>query len=77
MTPKQQDIIDAATEVAHFSKTHEWPEWGTPECFAFSEKLDRLATAINAEHPNFNRNVRMGGANIPNHQRAENVGGQK
>lgn len=63
MTPKQQDIIDAATEVAHFSKTHEWPEWGTPECFAFSEKLDRLATAINAEHPNFNRNVRMGGAN--------------
>jgi hypothetical protein len=63
MTPKQQDIIDAATEVAHFSKTHEWPEWGTPECFAFSEKLDRLATAINAEYPSFNRNVRMGGAN--------------
>ena len=63
MTTKQLAIIDAACEVAAFSKTNEWPEWGTPECFAFSEKLDRLATAIAAEYPAFNRNVRMGGAN--------------
>jgi hypothetical protein len=63
MTPKQQAIIDAACEVAVFSKTNAYPQEGTPLFFDFAQKLDALATAINAEYPNFNRNVRMGGAN--------------
>lgn len=57
MTEKQQAIIDAAVEVATFSKTHEWPQNHSPEFFDFANKLDRLATAINAEYPAFNRNI--------------------
>ena len=63
MTTKQLAIIDAACEVAAFSKTNAYPQEGTPLFFDFAKKLDALATAINAEYPSFNRNVRMGGAN--------------
>ena len=63
MTTKQLAIIDAACEVAAFSKTNAYPQEGTPLFFDFAQKLDALATAINAAYPNFNRNVRMGGAN--------------
>lgn len=58
MTSQQLAIIDAAIEVAVFSRTHEYPDWGTPECFAFSTKLDALSSAIQSEYPNFNRNIR-------------------
>lgn len=57
MSPSQQAIIDAACEVAIFSKTHAYPSEGTPEFFEFAQLLDRLATAINAECPVFNRNI--------------------
>ncbi len=53
-------IIDAAVEVAHFSKTHAWPSEGTPEFFEFANKLDALATAITARFPAFQRNVQNG-----------------
>lgn len=57
MTSTQQAIIDTAFEVAHFSKTHEFPKDGSEEFFHFATLLDRLATAINAEYPAFNRNI--------------------
>lgn len=63
MTSKQIAIIDSAIEVAVFSKTHDWPEQDSKEFFEFAEMLNRLATAINAEYPNFNRNVAAGRAN--------------
>lgn len=53
MTTKQLDIIDAACEVAAFSKQNAYPQEGTPLFFDFAQKLDALATAINAEYPNF------------------------
>lgn len=62
-TAKQLAIIDAACEVAAFSKQNAYPQEGTPLFFDFAQKLDALATAINAEYSNFNRNVCMGGAN--------------
>lgn len=54
---KELSIIDAAVEVATFSKTHEWPQNHSPEFFDFANKLDRLATAINAFYPSFNSNI--------------------
>jgi len=57
MDPKITAIIDAAVEVATFSKTHEWPQNHSPEFSDFANKLDRLATAINAQYPSFNRNI--------------------
>jgi hypothetical protein len=59
MTPKEQAIIDAAVEVSVFSKTHSYPAEGTPDFFEFAQKLDVLATAINAAYPSFNRNVQQ------------------
>lgn len=58
MDPKIEAIVDAAFDVAVFSKTNSWPAEGSPEFFAFADKLDRLATALNAAYPGFNRNVR-------------------
>lgn len=60
MDDKTTAIIDAAVEVATYSKTHEWPQNHSPEFFEFSNKLDRLATAINAAYPSFNRNIQRG-----------------
>lgn len=57
MTSAEQAIIDAAIEVSVFSKTQPYPSGGTPKFFAFAQKLDALATAINAAYPNFNHNV--------------------
>ncbi len=51
-------IMTAAFDVAHFSKTHEYPKVGEPEFFEFTQLLDNLATAINAAYPAFNRNVK-------------------
>lgn len=55
MDEKTIAIIDAAVEVAHFSKTHEWPKEGSPEFFEFAQKLDVLATAITARFPGATR----------------------
>jgi hypothetical protein len=55
--PLTQNIEDAAVLVATFSKTHEWPSFGTPEFFEFAQKLDVLSTAITAKYPSFNRNI--------------------
>jgi hypothetical protein len=63
MTTKQLAIIDAAIEVAVFSKTHNWPEIYSKEFFELTDKLNQLEIAINAEYPNFNRNVASGKAN--------------
>lgn len=52
-----QAVIDAAVEVAVFSKTHEWPKEGSPEFFEFAQKLDNLATGINRVFPRFNANI--------------------
>jgi hypothetical protein len=65
MTTKQLAIIAAACEVAAFSKTNAYPQDGTPLFFDFAQKLDALATSINAEYPSFNRNVRMDGIGSP------------
>lgn len=50
-------IVDAACEVATFSKTHEWPAFASPEFFEFAKRLDALATAINTNYPGFNINI--------------------
>lgn len=63
MTTQQLAIIDAAIEVATFSKTNPYPQEGTPRFFEFAEILDALSNAIQAEYPNFSRNVRTGVAN--------------
>ena len=60
MDEKTIAIIDAAVEVAHFSKTHAYPEEGTPDFFEFAQKLDALSTAITARFPAFQRNVQNG-----------------
>lgn len=60
MDEKTIAIVDAAIEVAHFSKTHEFPKEGSPEFFEFAQKLDVLATAITARFPAFQRNVQNG-----------------
>lgn len=57
MTTNQQEIIDAAFEVAVFSKTHEWPQFASTEFFEFSQKLDRLHTVLSCEFPAMNRNI--------------------
>lgn len=57
MTTDQQEIIDAAIDVAIFSKTNEYPKPGTPAFFLFTDKLDRLATKISNAYRVFNRNV--------------------
>lgn len=57
MTSQQLQIIDAAIEVATFSRTHTWPKERSPEFHAFAQKLDALSTAIQKEYPKFNRNV--------------------
>ncbi len=62
MTTKEQSIIDAAIDVAVFSKTHTWPTEGSPDFFLFAQLLDVLATAINAQLPTFNRNIANGAA---------------
>jgi len=54
---KTEAIVDAACSVAIFSKTREFPKEGTPSFFEFAQKLDALATAINAKYPDFNRNI--------------------
>lgn len=58
MHDDDQAIIDAAVEVATFSKVHAYPAEGSPAFFEFAEKLDALATAIRKRHPHFDRNVR-------------------
>jgi hypothetical protein len=58
MEPNTTPIVDAAFDVAVFSKLHAWPVEGSPEFFEFAQKLDRLACAIQAAYPMFNRNVR-------------------
>ncbi len=60
---KAQLILEAAFDVAYFSKTHEYPAEGSPAFCEFAQALDRLATAINAAYPRFNSNVaaRMSG----------------
>lgn len=57
MNPLHHAIIDTATEVAVFSKTHSWPAENSPEFFQFAELLDKLGTQINAACPGFNANV--------------------
>ena len=57
MNKQTADIIDAAFDVAVFSKTHTYPRDGTSEFFEFADELDALATAINAAYPSFNRNI--------------------
>ncbi len=57
---KEALIIDAAFDVAVFSKTNTWPKESSPEFFEFAEKLNRLATAINARYPSFNSNIQKG-----------------
>lgn len=58
-------IIDAAVEVAVFSKTHEWPKEMSPDFFKFAQLLDDLATKIQARYPEFNKNVRAAKSNSP------------
>lgn len=69
---KEQGIIDAAVEVAVFSKRNSYPREGTPEFFEYAEKLDALCTAIGAVYPSFNRNV-QGGAGYGGHREATTV----
>lgn len=57
MNTHDRAVIDAAVEVATFSKTHEWPKEGSPEFFELAQMLDRLATHINAAYPGFNANI--------------------
>ena len=52
-----QAIIDAAVDVAVFSKTNLWPAESSPEFFEFARRLDVLATAINRRYPHFNANI--------------------
>lgn len=54
---KELFIIDAAVEVAVFSKSHTWPQFGSPDFFAFAQLLDDLAAKIQARYPEFNKNV--------------------
>jgi len=61
MDPKTIAIIDAAVEVAHFSKSHAWPVENSPEFFEFAQKLDALATAITARFPAFQGNIQRAG----------------
>ncbi len=60
MDEKTIAIVDAAVEVAYFSKTHAYPKEGTRDFFDFAEKLDALATAITARFPAFQRNIQNG-----------------
>jgi len=60
MDEKTIAIVDAAIDVAHFSKTHAYPAEGTPEFFEFAQKLDALSNAIVARFPAFQRNIQNG-----------------
>jgi hypothetical protein len=52
-------IVDAAVDVAVFSRTHGYPESGTPDFFRFAELLDKLSTEIAKQYPAFSSNIQL------------------